>query len=107
MYGSLGHTTYDIKSIFRVTVQYNWFLKGKKTMGTHSSVKMGANSTHKTDITKRVIFILVKFRDWGFRPPKQKENNKKVCDTFKHYFRRIPINNMLDIIKGALFCIIR
>ena len=39
----------------------------------------------------RVIPILVNFRYLRFKLLKNKENNKKLCDTFDHNFRYIPL----------------
>ena len=45
----------------------------------------------KSFITKRVKSILVNFRYLIFKLLKYKENNKKICDTFGHNFRYIPL----------------
>ena len=45
----------------------------------------------KSFIAKRVISILVNFRYLRFKLLKYKENNKKICDTFDHNFRYIPL----------------
>ena len=38
---------------------------------------------------------------------KYKENNKKICNTFDHNFKNIPLYNEQCIIRKVLFCIIR
>ena len=45
----------------------------------------------KSFIAKRVISILVNFRYLRFKLLKYKENNKKICVTFDHNFRYIPL----------------
>ena len=45
----------------------------------------------KSFIAKRVKSILVNFRYLRFKLLKYKENNKKICDTFDHNFRYIPL----------------
>ena len=45
----------------------------------------------KSFIAKQVKSILVNFRYLRFKLLKYKENNKKICDTFGHNFRYIPL----------------
>ena len=45
----------------------------------------------KSFIAKRVKSILVNFRYLISKLLKYKENNKKICDTFGHNFRYIPL----------------
>ena len=62
----------------------------------------------KSFIAKRVNSILVNLRYLRFKLLKYKENNKKMCNTFDHDFKNIPLyNNEKDIIRRVLFCIIR
>ena len=56
----------------------------------------------KSFIAKRVISILVNLRYLRFKLLKYKENNKKICNTFDHNFKNIP----LYIMRKVLFCII-
>ena len=45
----------------------------------------------KSFIAKRVISILVNLRYLRFTQLKYKENNKKICNTFDHNFKNIPL----------------
>ena len=45
----------------------------------------------KSFIVKRVISILANLRYLRFQLLKYKENNKKICDTFDHNFKNIPL----------------
>ena len=51
----------------------------------------------KSFIAKRVISILVNLRYLRFKLLKYKENNKKICNTFDHYFNNIPLYIMSNI----------
>ena len=57
--------------------------------------KTGENM--KSFITKRVKSILVNFRYMRFKLLKYKENNKKICNTFDHNFKNIPLNIMRKV----------
>ena len=48
-------------------------------------------------IAKRVIFILVNLRYLRFKLLKYKENNKKICNTFDHNFKNIPVYIMSNV----------
>ena len=61
----------------------------------------------KSLFTKRVNSILVNLRYLRFKLLKYKENNKKVCNTFDHNFKNIPLYIMRKITRKVLFCIIR
>ena len=62
----------------------------------------------KSFIAKRLNSILVNLRYLRFKLLKYKENNKKICNTFDHNFKKIPfIYNEKGIIRKVLFCIIR
>ena len=45
----------------------------------------------KSFIAKLVISILVNLRYLRFKLLKYKENNKKICNTFDHNFKNIPL----------------
>ena len=51
----------------------------------------------KSFIAKRVISILVNFRYLRFKLLKYKENNKKICNTFDHNFKNIPLYIMSNV----------
>ena len=63
----------------------------------------------KSFIAKRVNSILVNLRYLRFKLLKYKENNKKICNTFDHDFKNIPLYIYKDkgIIRKVLFCIIQ
>ena len=61
----------------------------------------------KSFIAKRLNSILVNLRYLRFKLLKYKENNKKICNTFDHNFKNIPLYNEKGIIRKVLFCIIR
>ena len=46
---------------------------------------------------------------YGFKLLKYKENNKKMCNTFDHNFKNIPLYIYTEkgIIRKVIFCIIR
>ena len=46
---------------------------------------------------KRVISILVNLRYLRFKLLKYKENNKKICNTFDHNFKTIPLYIMSNV----------
>ena len=48
-------------------------------------------------IAKRVISILVNLRYLRFKLLKYKENNKKICNTFDHNFKNIPLYIMSNV----------
>ena len=50
----------------------------------------------KSFIAKRVISILVNLRYLRFKLLKYKENNKKICNTFDHNFKNIPLYNIMS-----------
>ena len=45
----------------------------------------------KSFIAKGVISILVNLKYFRFKLLKYKENNKKICNTFDHNFKNIPV----------------
>ena len=45
----------------------------------------------KSFIAERVNSILVNLRYLRFKLLKYKENNKKICNTFDHIFKNIPL----------------
>ena len=45
----------------------------------------------KSFIAKRVNSILINLRYLRFKLLKYKENNKKICNTFDHNFKNIPL----------------
>ena len=51
----------------------------------------------KSFIAKRVISILVNLRYLRFKLLKYKENNKKICNTFDHNFKNIPLHIMRKV----------
>ena len=51
----------------------------------------------KSFIAKRVISILVNLRYLRFKLLKYKENNKKICNTFDHNFKYIPLYIMSNV----------
>ena len=51
----------------------------------------------KSFIAKRVISILVNLRYLRFKLLKYKENNKKICNTFDHNFKHIPLYIMSNV----------
>ena len=51
----------------------------------------------KSFIAKRVISILVILRYLRFKLLKYKENNKKICYTFDHNFKNIPLYIMSNV----------
>ena len=51
----------------------------------------------KSFIAKRVISILVNLRYLRFKQLKYKENNKKICNTFDHNFKNIPLYIMSNV----------
>ena len=57
----------------------------------------------KSFIAKWDISILVNLRYLKFKLLKYKENNKKICNTFDHDFKNIP----LYIMRKVSLCIIR
>ena len=61
----------------------------------------------KSFVAKLVNSILVNLRYFRFKLLKYKENNKKICNTFDHNFKNIPLYNDKGIIRNALFSIIR
>ena len=52
----------------------------------------------KSFIAKRVTSILVYLRYLRFKLLKYKENNKKICNTFDHNFKNVPLYNEKGII---------
>ena len=58
---------------------------------------MTKNIIMKSFIAKRVISILVNLRYLRFKLLKYKENNKKICDTFDHNFKNIPLYIMRKV----------
>ena len=58
-------------------------------------------------IAKRLNSILINLRYLRFKLLKYKENNKKICNTFDHNFKNIPLYHEKGIIRKVLFCIIR
>ena len=51
----------------------------------------------KSFIAKRIISILVNLRYLRFKLLKYKENNKKICNTFDHNFKNIPLYIMSNV----------
>ena len=51
----------------------------------------------KSFIAKRVISYLVNLRYLRFKLLKYKENNKKICNTFDHNFKNIPLYIMSNV----------
>ena len=51
----------------------------------------------KSFIAKRVISILVNLRYLRFKLLKYKDNNKKICNTFDHNFKNIPLYIMSNV----------
>ena len=51
----------------------------------------------KSFIVKRVNSILVNLRYFRFKLLKYKENNKKICNTFDHNFKGIPLYLMRKV----------
>ena len=51
----------------------------------------------KSFIAKRLNSILVNLRYLRFKLLKYKENNKKMCNTFDHNFKNIPLYIMRKV----------
>ena len=51
----------------------------------------------KSFIAKQVISILVNLRYLRFKLLKYKENNKKICNTFNHNCKNIPLYIMSNV----------
>ena len=51
----------------------------------------------KSFIAKRVISILVNLVNLRFKLLKYKKNNKKICNTFDHNFKNIPLYIMSNV----------
>ena len=51
----------------------------------------------KSFIAKRVISILVNLRYLRFKLLKYKDNNKKICNTFDHNCKNIPLYIMSNV----------
>ena len=51
----------------------------------------------KSFIAKRVISIFVNLRYLRFKLLKYKENNEKICNTFDHNFKNIPLYIMSNV----------
>ena len=51
----------------------------------------------KSFIAKRINSILVNLRYLRFKLLKYKENNKKICNTFDHNFKNIPLYIMRKV----------
>ena len=51
----------------------------------------------KSYIAKRVNSILINLRYLRFKLLKYKENNKKICNTFDHNFKNIPLYIMRKV----------
>ena len=51
----------------------------------------------KSFIAKRVNSILINLRYLRFKLLKYKENNKKICNTFDHNFKNIPLYIMRKV----------
>ena len=51
----------------------------------------------KSFIAKRLDSILVNLRYLRFKLLKYKENNKKICNTFDHNFKNIPLDIMRKV----------
>ena len=51
----------------------------------------------KSFIAKRVISNLVNLKYLRFKLLKYKENNKKICNTFDHNFKNIPLYIMSNV----------
>ena len=51
----------------------------------------------KSFIAKRLNSILVNLRYLRFKLLKYKENNKKICNTFDHNFKNIPLYIMRKV----------
>ena len=58
----------------------------------------------KSFIAKRINSILVNLRYLRFKLLKYKENNKKICNTFDHNFKNIPLYIMrkVSLEKGII-----
>ena len=57
----------------------------------------------KSFIAKRVNSILVNLRYLRFKLLKYKEHNKKMCNTFDHNFKNIPLYIMRKILDRYYF----
>ena len=51
----------------------------------------------KSFTAQRVISNLVNLRNFRFKLLKYKENNKKICNTFDHNFKNIPLYVMRKV----------
>ena len=62
-------------------------------------LKLGSscNEYMKSFIAKRIISILVNLRYLRFKLLKYKENNKRICNTFDHNFKNIPLYIMSNV----------
>ena len=60
----------------------------------------------KSFIAKRVISILVNLRYLRFKLLKYKENNKKICNTFDHNFKNIPLYIMSNVLLEIYYFVL-
>ena len=65
----------------------NWGLYNEASLRQHM----------KSFIAKRLNSILVNLRYLRFKLLKYKENNKKICNTFDHNFKNIPLYIMRKV----------
>ena len=69
----------------------------EKNKQTFNTLLSGFGYYLKSFIAKRVISILVNLRYLRFKLLKYKENNKKICNTFDHNFKNIPLYVMSNV----------
>ena len=63
----------------------------------HALIVQVSYNKMKSFIAKQVNSILVNLRYLRFKLLKYKENNKKICNTFDHNFKNIPLYIMRKV----------
>ena len=81
----------------KVTVNDRWLLFTHTLVAIFILKYNMSNKRLKSFIAKRVISILVNLRYLRFKLLKYKKNNKKICNTFDHNFKNIPLYIMSNV----------
>ena len=68
-----------------------------RRVATIGKLKLQFDNHMKSFIAKRLNSILVNLRYLRFKLLKYKENNKKICNTFDHNFKNIPLYIMRKV----------
>ena len=87
---------YKFKGNIFVFPKFNCRPANSKPLALHYYLTL-LNQQMKSFIAKRVISILVNLRYLRFKLLKYKENNKKMCNTFDHNFKNIPLYIMSNV----------